>query len=94
MFDIPERTDKYPEYAPAGEEAFQTLLQFIANAQKEGALTASEPLPLALVAWSMVHGVAKLATSGRLPFGAEHALEFTRFALESMVNGVANPASR
>ena len=37
-----------------------------------------DPLELALLAWSMVHGIAKLATTGRLPY--QSSAEIFKFA--------------
>jgi AcrR family transcriptional regulator len=90
MFDLPSRAEEYPECASAGEEAFRVLLQCVADAQADDRLPAGDARPLALVAWSMVHGIAKLANSGRLPFGAARVLEFANYAAHTMVQGMAN----
>jgi hypothetical protein len=46
---------------------------------------------MALVAWSMVHGVAKLAVAGQFPFsGIEETLEFTDAAGYAPMRGIAN----
>ena len=68
MFDVPVGKERFPECEKAGEAAFQTLVGFIEGCQVEGTLPAGNPLPVALGAWSLVHGIAKLATAGRLPF--------------------------
>ena len=68
MFDLPSARDKYPEYAAAGEEAFATLMKFVVECQEAGALAGGDPVPLAFMAWSMVHGIAKLELSSHLPF--------------------------
>jgi AcrR family transcriptional regulator len=85
MFDLPDCSAKYPEYDGAGKAAFDTLLGFVETAQADGGLPAGDPHPLALLAWSVVHGIAKLAVSGHLPFDAAQVLEFTRYAVESML---------
>ncbi len=89
MFDLPSSAERYPDYAAAGEEAFQVLLASIADAQKDGALPAGDPQPLALVAWSLVHGIAKLAIARRLPLGFARVLEFADYAERTMVHGMA-----
>jgi AcrR family transcriptional regulator len=90
MFDLPSCSERYPDYAAAGEEAFQVLLAGIADAQNAGALPAGDPQPLALVAWSVVHGIAKLAIARRLPFGSARVLEFADYAERTMVQGMAS----
>jgi|SRR5215813_2239994 len=59
---------KYPEAAEAAEESFRTLMNFVAACQLEGVLPAGDTKALALLAWSTVHGIAKLAITSRLPF--------------------------
>lgn len=92
MFDLPSCDEKYPEHAAAGEVAFRTLVGFVAECQAAGALPEGNPLPLALVSWSMVHGLAKLAISGRLPMRASQVLDFANYASVAMVRGLENSA--
>src|SRR5215469_16204891 len=68
MFDAPTAEHKHPEAAAAAEEAFSTLLGFVKSCQEGGQLTAGDLSETALLAWTMVHGIAKLAITGRLPF--------------------------
>ena len=89
MFDLPSNREKYPEYAMAGREAFDTLLKFIVGCQEAGLLAAGDPEPPALAAWSIVHGIAKLAISHHLPFGPAAVLEFTDQASRMMLSGMA-----
>jgi AcrR family transcriptional regulator len=89
MFDLPSLGEKYPAYSAAGEAAFQTLLGFVLESQQAGALPGSDPLPVALMAWSMVHGIAKLAIGGRLPFRSARVLDFADYAARAMIHGVA-----
>jgi AcrR family transcriptional regulator len=88
MFDLPSSRDKYPEYAEAGDEAFATLLKFIVECQETGVLSAGDPEPLAFMAWSMVHGIAKLAASCHLPFRATAVLDFADHASHVMMAGM------
>jgi AcrR family transcriptional regulator len=88
MFDLPSSREKYPEYAAAGQEAFDTLLTFIVACQKEGALPGEEPEILALTAWSLVHGVAKLAISQHLPFGGAETRDFADKAARILLSGM------
>jgi AcrR family transcriptional regulator len=88
MFDLPARTT--PGDQRGGKKAFQTLLGLIMESQKEGALPDGDPHPMALMAWSTVHGIAKLAISGNLPYSSRQVLAFTRYASEAFVSGTGN----
>jgi AcrR family transcriptional regulator len=88
MFDLPSSQNKYPEHAKAGDVAFATLLTFIAECQEAGVLPPGESESLALMAWSMVHGIAKLAVSSRLPFNRNAVLKFTDEACLVMAAGL------
>jgi AcrR family transcriptional regulator len=81
MFDLSKR-------GTVGENAFQTLLEFIVESQKEGALPEGDPHPLALMAWSLVHGIAKLAITGNLPCTPKQVLEFTQYASKAFMSGM------
>jgi AcrR family transcriptional regulator len=94
MFDLPSSRDKYPEYAEAGDEAFATLLAFIVEYQEAGVLSPEDPEPLALMAWSMVHGIAKLAAGRHLPFGAAGVLDFADAASRVMTAGMEKGSSK
>jgi AcrR family transcriptional regulator len=86
MFDLPAPARNDCE--AVGENAFQVLLGCIQAAQASGDLAAGDPLPLAWTAWSLVHGIAKLAISGNLPLGRRATLEFTRRATQAMFDGM------
>jgi AcrR family transcriptional regulator len=91
MFEVPRRFDLYPETQAAGERAFGTLVRYVEACQAEGVLPPGDAKPFALLAWSMVHGVAKLAISGRLPMsGAADVLRFTDTATEALARGLAH----
>jgi hypothetical protein len=68
--------------------AFAVLQECIAAEQQSGNLPAGDPLPLAWIAWSLVHGIAKLATSGNLPLNARSTIEFTRSACRKVFDGL------
>jgi len=88
MFDAPVIGAKDPEYTQASQEAFNTLLNYIRNCQEEGQLPAGDTLERALYAWSLVHGIAKLAIAGRFPFRTKAALlKFAKFAIDESVPG-------
>jgi AcrR family transcriptional regulator len=78
----------------SGTRAFQTLVGFIAACQTEGQLTPGDPLQLARVAWSLVHGIAKLAVAQRFPgWNRDQVLDFTKFAIYTGLRGMAPTGS-
>ena len=88
MFDLPSSLDQYPNYARAGDEAFETLLGFIAECQNTNALRPGDPKPLGFMAWSLVHGIAKLASSSHLPFSTTGVLRFADAASRTLAEGM------
>jgi AcrR family transcriptional regulator len=88
MFDAPVIACKDPEYLQASQEAFNTLVNYIRNCQEQRQLPAGNTLERALYAWSLVHGIAKLAVAGRFPFRTKAAmLKFAKFAIGESVPG-------
>jgi AcrR family transcriptional regulator len=87
MFDLPAAARNDCEVV--GENAFRVLLDSIVAAQRSGDLAAGDPLPLAWTAWSLVHGIAKLAISGNLPLSRRATIEFTRAATLGLFEGMA-----
>jgi len=76
-----EKTD-HPEMAEAAGRTFQALVQFVEECQEEGAMPPLDAERAALLAWSQVHGIAKLALTGQLPFRSDQeVLDFTDWAL-------------
>ena len=92
MFDLPSSREKYPEYSGAGDEAFATLLGFVEDCQKAGDLPAGNPERFAFMAWSLVHGIAKLAASSHLPFSTNSILKFADAASQVLAVGMRGEA--
>jgi AcrR family transcriptional regulator len=89
MFDAPVRGGTGTDSKQAAEEAFGTLVMFIQNCQEEGQLPPGNTLDRALYAWSLVHGIAKLAIAGQLPFRTKtEILRFAEFALGQRHPGI------
>jgi len=83
MFDAPVSKRKHPDFAEAAEQAFGTLLNSVKSCQDEGRLPSGDPHQFALLAWSMVHGIAKLATAKRLPYESRaDILKFAKFVID------------
>jgi AcrR family transcriptional regulator len=94
MFEAPLDLASYPETATAAERAFQTLGDAVATCQAEGLLPPGNHLPVALAAWSLVHGIAKLAIAERLPFSSRQAvLHFAGFAMSCLQHGIGGASS-
>jgi AcrR family transcriptional regulator len=89
MFDLARTANACAPAQIAGQAAFRVLLGSITDAQRSGDLPGGDPLPLAWTAWSLVHGIAKLAISGNLPLDAPATLEFTRKATQSLFRAIA-----
>jgi len=82
MFDAPVSKRKHPDSAAAAEQAFGTLTSFVKGCQDAGRLS-GDLRQMALLAWTMVHGVAKLAITGRLPFASSaEVLKFAEFVID------------
>jgi AcrR family transcriptional regulator len=83
MFDVPVPTSNSPERRGAQKEAFETLVRLVGDCQEAGQMPSGESIDFALLAWTMVHGIAKLATTRRLPYrsGAE-ILRFSEFVID------------
>jgi hypothetical protein len=83
MFDAPLSKRKHPDSAAAAEQAFGTLTSFVKGCQDAGRLTSGDLRQMALLAWTMVHGIAKLAITGRLPFASSvEVLKFAGFVID------------
>jgi AcrR family transcriptional regulator len=83
MFDAAVSKHKTPDSAEAAEQAFGTLVSLVKCCQDEGRLPSGDLHQFALLAWSMVHGIAKLATAKRLPYeSTADVLKFARFVID------------
>ena len=83
MFDAPISERNHPDSAAAGKQAFGALLGFVKSSQDSGRLPAGDSHQMALLAWTMVHGIAKLAITGRLPFRSNsQVLKFAEFVID------------
>lgn len=86
MFDWPLAMERYPELTAAGAQAFNTLLDLIGDYRR----TADAPsgdvdnYKVALTAWSLVHGIAKLAISGRLGLSSPEVRDFALFSMANL----------
>lgn len=90
MFDFPLPHGEYPALAAAGARAFEVLTDLVRSCQAAGAIQEGDSQQYALLAWSLVHGIAKLAIGGQFPHASKRAgLEFCNFATASLTAGIA-----
>jgi AcrR family transcriptional regulator len=83
MFDAPIFDRKTPESAAAEEQAFTTLLDLVKSCQKTGQLPPGDSRQAALFAWTIVHGIAKLGITHRLPFrSSSQILKFAKYVID------------
>ena len=83
MFDARPAAHLSPEYLEASESAFATLVKLIEECQVQGTVALGRSLDRAFLAWSLVHGIAKLAVTGRLNRPSKKGiLEFATFAMD------------
>jgi AcrR family transcriptional regulator len=83
MFDAAVSKYKTSDSAEAAEQAFETLVTLVKSCQDEGRLPSGDLHEFALLAWSMVHGIAKLATAKRLPYESRtDILKFAKFVID------------
>jgi AcrR family transcriptional regulator len=83
MFDAAVSKQRTPDSTEAAEQAFGTLLTLVKSCQDENRLPSVDVRQLALLAWSMVHGIAKLATAKRLPYeSTADVLKFAEFVID------------
>ena len=82
MFDAPWNQPDYPECALAAQHCFETLLGFVRDCQSAHQMPPGDPERLAYHAWSLVHGIAKLANAGQLPWRTKaQVLRFCAFSM-------------
>jgi AcrR family transcriptional regulator len=83
MFEAPFSGQTHYDALEAAKQAFSALVGLVKGAQDEGQLKSGDPTEYAYLAWTMVHGVAKLAITGRLPYRTRSAvLKFAGFVID------------
>jgi AcrR family transcriptional regulator len=83
MFDAPLAEKRHVDVIGAAKEAFSTLVDLVKNAQEKGELVSGDSGEFALLSWTMVHGVAKLAITGRLPYRTKAGImKFASFVID------------
>jgi AcrR family transcriptional regulator len=93
MFDGPRPAELRPEYDAAAQRAFETLLEAITAVQAEGRLPPGDPRKFAFASWAAVHGLAKLAIGGQLPYAPKDTLALADYLTQVLGLGMAHPVS-
>lgn len=87
LVDIP----RYPSLHTAADAAFHALLDSIVEAQKYGVARSGDPMELALLAWSTVHGLSMLWIERAIqgPGGPDARIEaLAEAASEMLIRGL------
>lgn len=83
MFEAPPSKQQRPDAEEARKRAFATLLGLVEQCQNKKQLPPGNTLDFALLAWTWVHGIAKLAITGRLPYRSKaKVLRFAEFVID------------
>ena len=83
MFDAPFSGESHADSNEAAKEAFTALVELVKAAQQAEELAPGDAVEYAYLAWTMVHGVAKLAITGRLPYRAKaRIMRFASFVID------------
>lgn len=79
-----------PELEYAARLVFMVFVDVIAKGQKAGVIRADDSEQLALTAWALVHGWAKLWMDGQIPFAATQSIHhFAVFVTQILIEGLA-----
>ena len=91
MFGVRLHPEDHAAAWTAGTRAFQVLVDAISACQEANLVRQGDPVQLAHVAWSLVHGIAQLVIARRLPFKSEKELAgFVNLASQALSAGLKN----
>jgi AcrR family transcriptional regulator len=91
MFGAELDARQYPSARLAAEQAFQALVDVVAECQAARALSPGETRKKALIAWSLVHGIAHLAIGRQLALKGPTEIErFVTDATKALVDGLGS----
>jgi len=69
-----------PQLIEEAEAAFQALVTALVEQQREGRVRRDDPLLLARLVWSVVHGIAMLTLHGQLGSGGDTGIGLNQYA--------------
>jgi AcrR family transcriptional regulator len=89
-----ESCAKDDEFVEEAKAAFQVLVDSLVEQQRAGLVRHDDPLLLARMIWSLVHGIAMLAIDGQLRGNDEHGEVLNHYAIERIRDAISSgPAS-
>lgn len=81
---------QHPTLTKAAQQAFMVLVHTIREGQSAGVFRPADPLNMARVAWSLVHGQSMLALDNRLEVKqGEEFTAFLKFSSQMLFQGLA-----
>ncbi|MEN9230753.1 MAG: TetR/AcrR family transcriptional regulator [Thermostichus sp. DG02_5_bins_236] len=81
---------KHSALAEAAQQSFMVLVNTIREGQSAGIFRSADPLSMARVAWSLVHGQSMLALDNRLQVKqGEEFVTFLKFSSQILIQGLA-----
>jgi AcrR family transcriptional regulator len=84
----------HAELAKEGSNAFGLLVQNIVHCQQAGMMLEGEPMPLAVMAWSQVHGLASLLVDQQLQEACKEGAtpeQLAQFQTRLLIEGLRRP---
>jgi AcrR family transcriptional regulator len=80
-----------PTLAEAAQQSFMVLVNTIREGQVAGLFRSADPVAMARVAWSLVHGQAMLALDNKLQVSSQEEFEaFLKFSSQMLLQGLAS----
>ncbi len=92
MFGAYRPTTSQPptDLVEAADNAFMVLVNAIIRGQQAGVMRADDPRQLALVAWSLVHGLAMLLMDGQIPgMNPQSVMPLSTAVTQLLIEGIA-----
>ena len=81
---------KYSALAEAAQQSFMVLVNAIREGQVAGIFRSADPVDMARVAWSLVHGQSMLALDRKLQVkSGEEFATFLKFSSQILIHGLA-----
>ena len=84
-----ESCAKDDAFVDEAKAAFDVLVHALVEQQQAGLVRSDDPLLLARLIWSMVHGIAMLAIDGQLRGTDEHGEALNRYAIERIRDAIS-----
>ncbi len=83
-----ESCEKDAEFIEEAKAAFQVLVDSLVEQQRAGLVRNDDPLLLARMIWSLVHGIAMLVIDGQLRGQDERGEALNRYAIERIRDAI------